>query len=187
MSLGRKIFLASVLMLTSLCAEVEQVTLIWQPGLCQGACVRELYRQLGKIRGVKSVDINEGVGRAFITWQPDAPFSFYPINNAVRFVGIRVNDIRLKVRGHITGSAHNLQLISEGDNTSFTLLNPLVPSMDQYSVRNSAYNRQLSPRVADELMETSRKRQIVTVEGQFFEPYRSPPNNLVVERITVSK
>ncbi|MCB1114546.1 MAG: hypothetical protein KDK62_07310 [Chlamydiia bacterium] len=187
MSLGKKLFLSLAFILSSLSAEVEQVTLIWQPGLCGSGCVKGLYRELGKIRGIDTIDINEGTGRAYLTWKPDVKFSFQPINVAVRIVGIRVNDIRLKVRGKIHGSAQNLELISEGDKTPFRLLNPIIPQGNRAPELKSTLNRQISPEVAQELLETAKNNQTVLIEGQFFQPYRSPPNNLVIERVTVFK
>lgn len=187
MSLGKLFFVLPTLFYATLAAEIEQVVLTWQAPLCQDACVRELNRQLSRIRGVAAVDVNQGAGNATLKWQPDAPFSFQPINMATRFVGIRINDIGLKVRGRIAGTAQNLQLISEKDNTVFYLYNPILPNTNQYNTRNSLYNRQLSPEVAAQLLETVKKRQLVTIEGQLFEPFRSPPNNLVVVRITIPK
>lgn len=185
MSLMKKILLSLTLASTPLSAEIVQVTLVWQAGLCTPACIRELNQQLSRINGVDQINMNEGAGRAYLTWKKDAPFSFQPINMATRFVGIRINDIRLKVKGRISGSGSNLQLISDGDNTRFSLLNPITSSPNQYSVSNSVYTRQLSADVIAKLIETVKNKETVTVEGQFFEPFRSPPNNLVAERIEI--
>jgi hypothetical protein len=187
MSLGKLFFVLPTLFCTLLNAEIEEVVLVWQAPLCQEACVKELNRQLSRVRGVAAIDINQGAGRATLKWQPDVPFSFQPLNMATRFVGIRVNDLGLKVRGRIKGSAQSLQLVSEKDGTVFNLLNPILPNTNQYNTRNSVFNRQLTPEVAAQLLETAKKQQIITIEGQLFEPFRSPPNNLVVVRITIPK
>lgn len=172
---------------TSLKAEVQQVTLVWQPGLCAVSCVKELDKQLTRVPGVAKVDINEGSGRAYLTWKPDAPFSFQPLNAAVRYVGIRVNDIHLKVRGRVMQEGNQIKLISSGDNTSFTLLNPVVPQQRQYVVQYNPEVRKLSPQTQADLVEAQKNDWMVTIEGPFFEPYRSPPNMLVVEQMNIDK
>lgn len=169
---------------SSLSAEVQQVTLIWQPGLCNTKCVELLNKQIAKINGVASVAIDQGQGRAVIVWKNNVPFSFQPLNAAARYVGIRVNDIRLKVQGKLQPYGTQYKLISAGDNTNFILLNPLVPQPRTQVVAYNPSVRQLSPELAATLLDLSKRKQTVTIEGQFYEPYRSPPNYLVVENIT---
>lgn len=181
----KKILLILSLASMQLTAEVQEVILIWQPGLCGPKCVEALYKQLGKIGGLDKMAIDEGQGRASLIWKTNAPFAFQPINNAVRMVGIRVNDLRLKVTGSIVQNGNQLKLISRGDNTAFNLINPLVPQQNRYSTPRSIFNRQLSPETTATLLDLMKNKQIVTIEGQFFEPYRSPPINLVVENIKV--
>lgn len=165
--------------------EVQQVILIWwKPGLCGAPCVKNLYKQLGRVPGVSTVNIDQAAGRAYLEWKPDRTFSFQPLNAAVRYVGIRVDDIRLKVRGHIIQEAAQIKLVSSGDNTSFTLLNPVIPQPRQYVEQWNPAARKLSPSLQAQLLEIAKKGEVVTIEGQFFEPYRSPPNHLVVEQVS---
>ena len=182
-----RIILAISLFFATLSAEVQQVTLIWQPGLCAAPCVKELTKQLYKIPGVAQVNINESIGRAFIVWKPDAFFAFQPLNAAARYVGIRVDQIHLKVKGRIGMESGQVRLISSGDNTAFTLLNPLVPTARQYTVQWNPSTRKLSPELQAELLETQKNNWTVTIEGTFYEPYRSPPNLLIVEQLSVDK
>ena len=182
----RKI-LSLFLFFASLNAEVQQVTLIWQPGLCSASCVKELTKQLYRAPGVEKVDIDEGSGRASIIWKPQAPFSFQQINAALRYVGIRQDLIRLRVRGKITEMGSQLKLISSGDNTPFELLNPITAQANQYAVQWNPSTRQLTPQLKSELLEIQKNGWTVTIEGTFFEPFRSPPNRLIVEQLSTDK
>lgn len=186
----RGLIILSSLFFATLCqqlfSEVQQVVLIWwKPGLCGAPCVKNLYKQLGRVPGVATVHIDQAAGRAYLEWKADRTFSFQPLNAAVRYVGIRVDDIRLKVRGHIIQEAAQIKLVSSGDNTSFTLLNPVIPQQHQYVVQWNPAARKLSPSLQKQLLDIAKKGEIVTIEGQFFEPYRSPPNQLVVEQVSI--
>lgn len=187
MNLSKKIFYFGLLLGSSLAADIQQVTLIWQPGLCGAPCIKNLQTRLTQIPAVAKVDMDQGTGRAIIVWKPDALFSFAPINAAARYVGIRVDDIRLKVRGKIVEEAGQIKLISSGDGTAFVLLNPAIPQKNQYTNTKNPATRKLSPELTAQLLEAKKNGWTVTIEGPFFEPYRSPPNNLVVEQLNVIK
>jgi hypothetical protein len=183
----KKLFILSALFFFSLYGEVKQVTIIWDPGLCWDACIQTLHTQFLKINGVADVHINQGTGRAEIKWKPETPFSFAAINAALRFVGVRQRDIRLQVRGRVIFESGQYKLLSSGDNTSFTLFNPIIPQQRNYVEQFNPAARQLTPENEEALKEIKSKNLIITVEGPLYEPFRSPPYRLVLERYGVDK
>lgn len=185
MKLTKYIPLVALFISSALSAEIQEVTLLWQPGLCGDKCIQELNRQLSKIPGVAAVRLDEGTGRAFLTWKPNSVFAFQPINAAVRYVGIRVNDIRLKVRGELVDDRGTIKLISSGDRTPFILINSAIPQQGAYTETHNPSVRNLSPELRNQFLEAIKQKSIVTIDGPFFEPYRSPPNLISVEHVTI--
>jgi hypothetical protein len=189
MFLPRLFVLASVLSIFfakpyDLKAEISDITITWRAAQCIGRCQKLLSEQFGKIYGVSKVDVNLAAGQANLKWKPNVAFSFYQINTAMRLVGPAISNIRLKVKGKIQADRGQVKLISEGDGTTFYLLNPITPSGTKYVITGSIYNRQLSPDVRKQLLDAAAKKQLVIVEGPLFEPYRSPPLYLVIEHLS---
>lgn len=184
-----KLFLMScfVLLKIALTAEIEMVTLTWDPTPCQQSCQTNLQKRLTAAAGVALAEVHGDVGRADIIWKPTAPFSFVPLNWALRFVGLRERTVRVKVSGTIAGGGKNFSIISRGDNTNFVLLNRVAPiEPSHYTNEFSRTNRDLSQELIDKLQEGKKKKQIAIVEGLLFEPYRSPPapNQIIVDQIS---
>lgn len=171
----------------SLAAEIESVSLTWDPVPCKLNCQEILMKNLQRANGVASATIQGDVGRAELTWKPTVPFSFVPLNGALRMVGVREKTVRVKVTGTITGSGKNFSIVSRGDRTNFVLINRVGthdPSL--YVNEYSRTNRDLTPEIANQLLEGKNKNKIAVITGLLFEPYRSPPNpnQLVVEQIS---
>jgi len=182
---------AAVALLTffsSVQAEVVDVLITWSPGLCQQTCGQGLQRYLSEIPGVAQVDINLTSGSAKMRWKPNQPFNFSYIDHATRVVGLpRILNSRIKVRGTIQRSGDTFNLISLGDNTSFLLLGTTQPTPGRYEIQTSLYNRPLSEAIKNRLLESQRQHQVVTIDGQLFEPVRQINPVIIVENITVEK
>lgn len=169
-------------------AEVEQVILRWDPIPCKKACPILLHDRLQKAKGVASVDMRADEGNAIMTWDPKIPFSFVPLNYALRYVGVREKDLRVKVSGTIYGSGASYFIKSRGDNTTFVLFNRATSGgPGTYVNLYSATNRILSPEQVSKLEDLKRSHQIAVIEGPIFMPERSPPDplRLVIESISV--
>lgn len=184
-----KLFLLGcfIIVQTTLSAEIEMVTLTWDPTPCQQTCQVNLQKRLTAAAGVASADVHGDVGQAQLQWKPGSPFSFVPLNGALRLVGLREKTVRVKVSGTITGGGKNFAIVSRGDNTNFVLLNRVAPTEPSfYTNEYSRTNRDLSQELIDKLQEGKKKKQIAIVEGLLFEPYRSPPapNQLIVDQIS---
>lgn len=169
-------------------AEIQQVTITWTANLCRSECLRNLHDQLQNIPSVRDVRINEGAGKAFIFLKPNAPFSFAPFNQAMQLVGLSIVDIRVRAKGPIVNQGQDFILLSSGDNTPLTLINPVIPERNNYVVQYNAgaVNRRLSPTNIKKLEDARKSREIATIEGPLFLPERSPPLLLVIEQISFS-
>lgn len=183
------------LSLPSLNAEVEEVTINWlNPVACQQSCISGLEKRFLTIQGVESVQMNQPNGLATLKWKPNVPFSFTPINWALRYVGVREQYVRVKVRGtiNITKTSVNSEtynLISNGDKTKFELINRINPNQNEYSPQYSTYNRTVSGDLQTSLQKAQKDKSVVVINGTLFEPQRSPPDPLriIVDQIQVEE
>jgi hypothetical protein len=169
-------------------AEVEQVILTWNPIPCNYACPKNLQDRLQKAKGVASVDMQASDGRAIMVWDTHIPFSFVPLNFALRYVGVREKSLRVKVSGYVHGSGANYSITSRGDNTNFVLFNRAVPANPpQYNNLYNPTNRVLSKDQIAKLEDAKKGKQVVVIEGPIFMPERSPPDplQLVIENISI--
>lgn len=171
-----------------LTAEVEQVTLKWNPIPCTHECPRLLQDRLAKAKGVASVEMHAEMGNAVMVWDKKIPFSFVPLNWALRYVGVREKGLFVKVSGYLKGAGAQWTLTSRGDNTVFVLFNRAVPvNPPQYINLYNPTNRVLTPDLVAKLEEAKRSNQVVVIEGPIFMPERSPPDplRLVVDNVSV--
>ncbi len=183
-----RFFLLLLLPFLPLTAEVEQVVVKWNPIGCKNECPRLLQERLQKAKGVASVDVHAAEGWASIVWDKKIPFSFVPLNWALRFVGVREKYLRVKVRGKVRGSGVNYSITSEGDGTNFVLFNRAVPvDPPQYVNLFNPSNRILSQDIIAKLEQAKKGNQTVVIDGPIFMWERSPPDPLrvVVENISV--
>lgn len=164
-------------------AEVEKITITWTALLCNQRCIEQLERHFTRIKGVAGVNFNQQAGLVEIRWKPNIPFSFAPINTTMSLVGLSIRDIRVKVRGTIRASGKNYRIISLGDNTSFTLLNPVTPYRGTVTVEFNPANRELSPEMRQKLYDAQRQNKLAVIEGPLFMPERSPPLMMVLDQI----
>lgn len=179
----KKLLSLALFLTLPLLGEIQSLTIIWNPLLCNPKCASELVNRLQKTNGVDKVAVSQQSGRAEIVWKKDVPFSFQPINWAVRYVGMRPDLIHIKVRGKIVASGRNFNLISEGDRTPFVLRGPIVPNMNQYAEQYNPESHPISLDLSSKLQEIAKNNQMAVVDGIFFEPYRAPPNQIVISSI----
>lgn len=173
--------------ISSIKAEIKEVTFQWPSILCKDSCVRGLEQQLRKIRGVTDVSINGPQGQAHLKWDPQAPFSYRSIEAAVAWIGLGFEDLHVTVRGNIVHNERDVILVSLGDNSRFYLMNhpPDVPN--RFVEQNSPFNRTLTPQMRAQLLDAERNHQIVTISGPLFHPETSPPLYLTVESLNMSE
>lgn len=181
---------ACLIFVSFLNAEVEQVHLRWDPIPCKKACPILLHERLQKAKGVASVEIDANSGHATMTWDEKIPFSFVPLNYALRYVGVREKDLRVKVSGTIYGSGANYFIKSRGDQTLFMLFNRAASEgPSNYVNLYNPTNRALSLELIAKLEEIKKANQIAIIEGPIFMPERSPPDplRLVIDNISIEK
>lgn len=168
--------------------EIFWVKIKWTSVLCQESCVTGLQKQFEQLKGVSKININQGAGQAILTWKNNQPYSYGPINTAMRMIGLTIQDLRIRVRGKIFVDGQTFKLISVGDNTEFVLLSPINSmNLTQYSIEFSAANRQISGELKDKLLAAKKSNLAVTIEGVLFEPQRLPLTQLVIEQMTVDE
>lgn len=184
-NIKKLIFLLIFFSFSCIEARVREVTITWNAPLCLSSCVAGLYDQFMKIPGVEEVDM--APGRARLKWQPDAPFSFVPINTAMSMIGLSIIELRVKVSGAIIHNANSVTLVSKPDGTWFNLRSTPIPVPNQYVEQFNISNYSLHPQMYQELLEAEEKQQEVEITGQIFEPERSPPLVLIIERKQLAK
>lgn len=167
-------------------AEIQRVTVRWTALSCDRFCAANLETQFRKIPGVANVVINQGAGQADLTYYPNAPFSFDPLNYALAAIGLPAMDVRVRARGMIQHSAQVVYLISQGDNTTFTLLNPVIPDMTGQAAEFNILARYLRPPLLQKLLQAQAQQQIATIEGPLFMPERGFVSALVVEQLSLA-
>lgn len=190
-SLLFRLFAATMLCVSyPLMAEVETVKIKWTPTLCRlESCIKGLEQQFRRIKGVADVEMNQADGQAILRWKPDVQFSYPPINTAMSMIGLSVNDIRIRVRGRVAHDSQYTFLISIGDETRFRLLGPIQPQPLTYNVQYNELVHPLTLELQDRLNGAEKDKRIVTIEGPFLQPERSPPLplQLIVEHLDVSQ
>lgn len=179
------LFLLSIVFadFSSLLAEIEAVDISWRPLNCQTNCPRLLEQQFRKIPGVQEISINPSTGHATLKWKPNSPFAYSSINVAMRLVGLSFTDLRLRVRGTLQYTHNTVTITSIGDNTRFDLLNPVIPEITKQAAQYNLEARRLKPALYQKLVDAAEKKQIATIEGPLFMPWRTP-NELVVDQVS---
>lgn len=165
--------------------EVEKVVVTWKPGYCSPNCLVQLRQRLGSIPNVAEIKFEAGQNQAALRWAPNQSFSWEIINVTMRSVGVSLHQTFATVRGTIGHSGDAFYIQSLGDNTRFLLVSPLnIISTGAASI-NSLETSKLSPEARDLLLTAELARQIVTIEGPLFEPWRSNPLYLTAQRVAI--
>lgn len=153
-----------------LVAEVEMIEIKWNAFKCIGPCSSLIQQNLNAIRTVSNVQIDAPSGTAVMGWDPNYPFSYEPFRFAAGAVGIKIDEMRIRVRGTITHDADNFYLISNGDGARFLLLGPIVTQPGRYIPRYSIYTHPLTGYVKDELLQAERHLLTVLISGPLYLP-----------------
>lgn len=168
-----------------LAAELQEVSLSWRARNCDESCEAKIKERLLDIDEVSEVTILPGSGQASLKWKPDAPFSYSPLNIAMRRVGPSLQQVRLVVTGEAKMDGKDVLLISAGDNTTFLLLGPTEQQEVGIAVQGTTRGRELPQSTVDRLMEASREDKPVTIKGPLFDPFRAPPYKIIIESVSV--
>lgn len=171
----------------ALFSEIDTVWLKWTPLLCTQACITQLDREFRKVPAIAEASLDQASGAATLKWRPNAPFSFSDVNVPMRLVGLSVRDIHIKVRGTLSHDAHSVTLTSNGDNTRFQLLNPIISTPGQQAAVFNLAARQLTPELRQKLLDAESQKATVTIQGQIFMPGRSPAMQIVVDNLNIEK
>lgn len=171
-----------------LTAEVQMVLIAWTPQLCQSSCAQGLQETLSQIPQVAHVDVDMGSGTATLTWRPNQPYSFSPINFATRVIGIpRILYAKMRVRGTIQRSQDIYNIISTGDNTVIRLLSPIQPKPGQYTIQNNIDSYPLTTAMKQQFNDIIAQNQTVIISGTIFQPVSYLFPVLIVESIKAEK
>jgi len=177
------LIIAILFCVQSLQAEIQHVIIKWTPALCiLPSCVQGLQQQFVRISGVEDVQINQAAGQATLRWKPDVPFTFPPINTAMSMIGLSILDFRMRARGHIIQQGNNFVFVSQGDETRFVLLGPVTPQQTRYVIEFNPETHLPNPQLKDQFQQAVQNNSSVIIEGPIFQPERSPPLQLIVER-----
>ncbi len=96
-------------------------------------------------------------------------------------IGLSINELRVKVKGHISHDQQKVSLTSKPDGSIFILKSPTYNTANQYSEQFSIYAYGMTPWLRTEMLDAEQKQEEVEIDGPIFEPERSPPLILIVE------
>lgn len=167
----------------SLFGEIDFVQLYWTPELCRDDCGKTLIAHFEKIKAIQNYDLSIPQGRATLYWRPNFPFSFSTINSAMRLVGLKVLNTRVRVVGTISITRNKISLVSLGDRTRFILINKISPVYGEQVVASSLENRGFTRSQSKEFQILSEERTLVQVEGPLFLPARYITPHLIVDQL----
>lgn len=181
-------FLLLGLFFTSLYGDIDSVTVKWSAQLCQPSCIKQLNERFSKMQGAEKVSIDGLNGVMDIKWKKKVPFSYTTLDWNMRWIGLYMTYVRVKVNGTIQSKNKTFSLKSKNDGTTFELIGTADSRDPNLAVAaNSIYNRPLSQAVVDQLQDAQKKNLTVTVDGALFEPWRGLPLRLIADRLSVEK
>lgn len=184
--LVRPYLFAFVLLGTSpLLAEFQQIQIKWTSGLCGTDCIKNLQIQFSKIPGFKQASF--GNSQVTLQWQPGYPFTFSSINTATRMVGIRLWEVRIKVKGKVYHDKDQFFLKSDGDGTIVQLLGGTAPSPTGNTVVPNIATHGLNPSMQTKLFEAEKDKTSIVVEGPLFQPFQMPNLRVIVANLRAGK
>jgi hypothetical protein len=175
--------LLSILLSFGLMAEIEQITLKWNPAVCSDICSSTLEKNFQTIKGVSNLQLDHKAGTAAMNWASGIPFSYNPFYAALHSQNLRIKDIYLRIRGNITHDTENFYIVSLGDNTRFHLIGPVQEQPGQYVIQANIATHPLSAELREKLSTAEKNKQTITIEGLLFEPTRHV-NTLVINLLS---
>lgn len=167
--------------------EILEVRANWNSASCTPKCAEMLDQQFKKIREAETVDISLPAGEAVFKWKPNGNFSYYNIKRPMQMIGVGLNEIRVKVRGKAHAQGPGVAISSSGDGTLFMLISPFSPQAHSYTSYANPIFYELSPSLKDQILKAAQENKTVVIEGPLYEPSRSPPFYLIVEKVQIEK
>jgi hypothetical protein len=178
-----KLFILSFLCVFSqinlLQGEIESVEIFWRHGACQYNCTKLLEERLREAPQIESVTTSTTSNMASLKWKKNERFDYRLVKRPFQRVGVGIDNIRLKVKGTISPSQNRIVLVSLEDNTNFDLV-----SIDKQGSHASKLT--IDPKFKQSFLDYAKNHTTVTVEGALYQPHRSPPLYLLVERVTAA-
>jgi hypothetical protein len=170
-------------LMPSLNGSVEEIVIKWNAFTCDNVCVPGIEMNLNSIKRIDNLKINARSGVAVMTWDPNYPFIYEPFRLAMSAAGVRINDIRLTVKGRITSDSENFYLISNGDLAKFWLIGPIKVQEDRYIPKNIA-SHAFDAETKMRLYDAQDNGLDVTVTGPLYLPTQYP-RTLVAGQIKI--
>jgi len=166
-------------------SEIEKIVLKWKPGFCSESCLVDLERKLNSIPDIAELKFQGAQSQATIRWKPNRSFSYGAIDRAMRYVGVNLREIFITVRGTIDHTTKEVTVESLGDNTKIILLSPITITSGEAAVEKNIQSHRLKRETRSQLVNAEDDEKIVKIEGPLFEPERSSPLSMIVERVTI--
>ncbi len=166
----------------SLQAEIEQITIHWNALKCLNTCVPLIERSLQSVQHVSNIQIDSQTGTAIMAWDSNYPFSYEPFKTASATVGIRFNEISLRVKGTIHHETDQFYLTSSKDGSRFLLTAPMLQQPGHSTPRFNTSIRPLAGEAKNQLLEAEKNQLIVEISGPLFLA-RNNPLILIAEHI----
>lgn len=175
----------NVILIIPLQSEVEKAVLKWNPGYCTESCLKNLTRRLQSMHDVAEVKMEGESSQATLRWKPNKPFSFQAIDYTMRYVGVRMMQVFVTVRGTILHADKNASIVSIGDNTPFLLLSPTDIKAGQAAALQNIQSYKLKPEMRNKLILAEQQYKVVTIEGLLLLPERGPPLYMIIQNISI--
>lgn len=185
----RKMLFSLLILLSTgnaLFGEVEEIQIKWNSFKCLSPCVDSIAQHLKGINTISDLQINGQGGTAVMKWSQNIPFSYEPFRGAFAAAGgIKIREMRVRVRGKISHDSSNYYLNSTGDQSSFQLIGPIYTEPGRYAPKNIA-SHPLTSEMKDQLSEAENHNATVVISGPLYLPSHYP-RVLLAEDIKVEK
>lgn len=173
-------FLLGLFVFLPLCcfAEIQEIMIRFNPGVCNRNCPAFLQEtMLKRVPAIKEIRMNATEGRMDMVWRPNAPYNYQTIDYAMRWVGLSILEMRMKVQGKMSHNGDNFFLTSTGDNTNIQLFSQIKPSENLYVERNNISAYTVDEAVRAKMLDAEKNNLLVFAEGQVLMPWRylTPP------------
>lgn len=166
-------------------AEVDKVVLKWNPGFCNDSCLKNLDYRLRSMPDVAEVRMEGASSQATLRWRPNKSFSFDRIDHTMRYVGTRLMQVFVTVRGTIQHPDKDASIVSIGDNTPFILLSPTDIKPGQAAALQNVQSYKLKPETRALLMQAQQEFKVVTIQGLLLLPEQGPPLRLIIQNLSI--
>ncbi|MDP1879337.1 MAG: hypothetical protein Q8K60_00185 [Parachlamydiaceae bacterium] len=167
-------------------AEIEKITIRWNPITGREMVVPGIIKSLTAIPAVSNVQADGASGSASMSWNPRSPFAYEPFKFAAGAAGIRFREMRLRIKGTIKTEEAYYYLLSSIDQSRFRIIGPAQTDPNRYIVTNNIETHHLSKLMANKLNQAADLQQEVVIEGPLFLP-NSFPRTIILEQFLVPK